>query len=87
MKTYKIKADDGFEVREKIKSTGIVDSVNTCLMHNGSEVYIRTNNEALLKALQEDFTLSESEAPANFFDGDRGWVYFGNKALFPTKLA
>lgn len=86
MKTFKVAAKDGFEVREKIKSTGIIDSVNTCLMHNGGEVYLRTSNEDIIEALREGFELSEAEAPANFFDGDRGWVYFGNKSLFPTKL-
>ena len=82
MKTYKLTED--WPAFQKF----IIDNFDPDTQHEigilfkGSEIFIRTVNERILKTIKEKYKLIPCKQPDFFFDDDRGWQFFGNSKLF-----
>ena len=80
METYKVIAD--WEVFIKSIGKYIINRGDVGFMHRGNEIYIRTNNTALLEILKDKFGLISDVQPPHDLPNE-GWVITHNPNFFP----
>jgi hypothetical protein len=79
METYRV--NEEWDVFVKALENFVFDQDEVGFMHRGNEIYIRTNDEALLAGIGELFELIPWDRPP-YDEINSGWVFVCNPEFF-----
>jgi hypothetical protein len=82
MKTYKVTEDWNTFQQFVIEDLNHIDKNSIGFLHRGNEIYIRCQEESILKLIRKKFKLIPCKQPNYVLDKEGAWLFAGNTQLF-----